>query len=142
MDQEVMIMKLLNTKSIVDCDELEELMHNEETKWLISQLKNLPNYECIVLKKQQGQLNGDEDISMVNLYHCLDVIEDVDFKNGIDLTIGDNNIFTIVAYGRMYKNDNQLNYYKTYIYIMPYDKNREFLDISSVFQNMNIEFLN
>ena len=46
---------LLNSKSIIDCNEDKEVIHNKEIKHIIDQLNKLPNYECLVIKKDYTQ---------------------------------------------------------------------------------------
>ncbi len=40
---------LLNTMSILDCDELDEEQHNEEIQDILEKLYELPDYNCAVV---------------------------------------------------------------------------------------------
>lgn len=44
-------MKFLNSKSILDCNEFEEVQHNEETYRIFEKLLNFPDYDCAVIIK-------------------------------------------------------------------------------------------
>lgn len=135
---------LLNSKSIVDCNYEEEQKHNEEIDELLELLYEVDNYECAVVIKCENSINKDKSdiIKQCNLYDCLEMVEYVDAKNGIDLEISDNNIFTIVAYGQSYECNGKYELVKNLIHIMPYDDNRDFLDISNIFLNTRSSLFN
>ena len=42
-------MKLLNSKSIIDCDENEELLHSMEIENIFNSINQYEDYECAVL---------------------------------------------------------------------------------------------
>lgn len=45
------VMRLINRKSIIECDEYEEKSHNDEIFKIESLLNKLPNYDCAVIFK-------------------------------------------------------------------------------------------
>lgn len=130
---------LLNSKSILECDEFEEKVHNEEIKKIANQVYNFPNYQCVVVYKYKDTAHKEqkEIIRECYLHDFLDVVEYVDIKNGIDLAITDNDLLTIIAYGQCYELNGICEKITTYIYIMPYNDEREFLDISNKIKNYN-----
>ena len=52
-------MKLLNSKSILDCDEFEEEIHNKETQEILERLLKYPNYDCAAIIKYFDEANKD-----------------------------------------------------------------------------------
>lgn len=129
-----MIKILLNSKSILECNEQEEKIHNKEIENIVDIIQTFPNYNCAILFKYKDKTHKhlENKILQGSLHDFLSNIEYVDFKNGIDLKLGDNNLLTIIAYGQNYYINNEFNNVITEIIIMPYnnDEDREFLDIS------------
>lgn len=121
-------MHLLNSKSILDCNELEEEIHNQEIQDVLSKLSNYPNYDCAAIIKYFDEANKDKEpiIKSCNLHNCEEMIEYVDSKNGVDIAIVED-FLTYIVYGQEYFKD--VTYYITQIgiQIRPYDKNRNFI---------------
>lgn len=121
-------MRLLNTKSILDCNELEEEKHNQETQDILTKLLDYPDYECAAIIKYFDEANKDKEpiIKPCNLHNCDEMIEYVDSKNGIDIAIVED-FLTFIVYGQEYFKD--VTYYITQIgiQIRPYDKDRNFI---------------
>ena len=121
-------MRLLNTKSILDCNEFEEEKHNQENQDILSKLSNYPNYDCAAIIKYFDEANKDREpiIKKCNLHNCDDMIEYVDSKNGVDVAIVED-FLTFIVYGQEYFKD--VTYYITQIgiQIRPYDKDRNFI---------------
>lgn len=121
-------MHLLDSKSILDCNELEEEIHNQEIQDVLSKLSNYPNYDCAAIIKYFDEANKDKEpiIKSCNLHNCEEMIEYVDSKNGVDIAIVED-FLTYIVYGQEYFKD--VTYYITQIgiQIRPYDKNRNFI---------------
>lgn len=126
-------MLLLNNKSIIDCDENEELLHNKEIEFYVDNISDLPNFDCAVIIKyiDHANKNKNEKILSCKLHDFIEVIEYCDIKNGIDLLIDQDNSFCIIAYGQYYTIKNDWYNVETKIQILPYKDNREFVEISS-----------
>lgn len=137
---------LLNSKSILNCDEYEEKLHNEEIQLIVDKVCSLPNYDCAVIFKYMdlAHQKNDEIIKGCSFHDFMEMIEYTDFKNGIDIVIDDNNIFTLVAYGQGYYLNDEYYNVVTNIQILPYDENRKFLDVSRFFiqQELSIDKYN
>lgn len=129
---------LLTSKSIVDCNEYEEEVHNNEIELIAESICELPNYDCAVVMKYKDIAHKDrkETIMSCSLHDFLEMVEYVDIKNGIDLKIGDNNLLTICAYGQGYEMKGEHYNVITEIFIMPYEDEGEFLDISQQLINI------
>ena len=135
---------LLNSKSIIDCNEYEEEMHNNEIELIAEKICELPNYDCAVVIRYKDIAHKDkkDTIMSCGLHDFLEMAEYVDIKNGIDLKIGDNDLLTIRAYGQGYIMNDEYYNVITEIFIMPYEGEGEFLDISHYLKKINIELLN
>lgn len=58
-------MQLLNTKSILECDEDEAVIHNEEIKRELEDLLNYPNYECAAIIQYFDIAHKDREPIMI-----------------------------------------------------------------------------
>ena len=123
-------MRLLNTKSILDCDEFEEEVHNQETQDILSKLSNYPNYDCAAIIKYFDEANKDKKpiIKSCNLHNCDEMIEYVDSKNGVDIALVEN-FLTFIVYSQGYLIKNKCNLTKVGIQIRPYN-HEEFLNFN------------
>ena len=121
-------MRLLNTKSILDCNELEEEKHNQENQDLLSKLSNYPNYDCAAIIKYFDEANKDKDpiIKSCNLQKKNEMINYIDSKNGVDIAIVEDYL-TFIVYGQGYFIDNISYQTQTGIQIRPYDSKRDFI---------------
>ena len=121
-------MRLLNTKSILDCNELEEEKHNQENQDLLSKLSNYPNYDCAAIIKYFDEANKDKEpiIKSCNLHNCDEMINYIDSKNGVDIAIVEDYL-TFIVYGQGYFIDNISYQTQTGIQIRPYDSKRNFI---------------
>ncbi len=122
-------MKLINSKSIIDCDEQEEKIHAEEINNVLELLSSKGNYDCAVLKKYQdvGHKHIEMEILHSNLYNISKVIENCDFKNGVDVCIDEEGYYVFVVYGQIYELENKHHMMTTALKIMPFDENRKFI---------------
>lgn len=123
-------MKLLNSKSILDCDEFEEEIHNKETQEILRGLLKYPNYDCAAIIKYFDKANKDKEpiIKQCELHSCDEVIEYVDLKNGLDLTLVEGYL-TFMVYGQRYTVGNKYHLVQAGIQIRPYDENRDFVHL-------------
>ena len=124
-------MRLLNTKSILDCDEFEEEVHNQETQDILSRLSNYPNYDCAAIIKYFDEANKDKEpiIKSCNLHNCDEMIEYVDSKNGVDIAIVED-FLTFIVYGQSYYKNDKHYLVQTGIQIRPYDSDRNFIKLN------------
>lgn len=118
----------MNTKSILDCNELEEEKHNQENQDLLSKLSNYPNYDCAAIIKYFDEANKDKEpiIKSCNLHNCDEMINYIDSKNGVDIAIVED-FLTFIVYGQGYFIDNISYQTQTGIQIRPYDSKRDFI---------------
>lgn len=124
-------MKLLNSKSILDCDEFEEEIHNKETQEILEGLLKYPNYDCAAIIKYFDEVNKDKEpiIKQCKLHSCDEMIEYVVFKDGVDLALVEDYL-TFIVYGQGYTVGEDYHLVRAGIQIRPYDVNRNFIDLS------------
>ena len=128
-------MILLNTRSIMDCDTEEEIeLHNQETITFIEKLSKLKDYECAVLCKYQDKAHKDVPmkIESTSLHYIDEVWQWGDFKNGVDLLADETLEYLVfVTYGQSYqlKSNNSWHTVVEAFKILPYDENRNFLNV-------------
>ena len=123
---------LLNTMSILDCDELDEEQHNEEIQDILEKLYELPDYNCAVVFRYLDVAHQDKQdvIKSCNLHDCFEMVEYADFKNGVDVILSDDGLLTFIAHGQGYTYKDEYNLVPTAIVVMPYDENKNSIDIS------------
>lgn len=128
-------MHLLNTKSILDCNEFEEEKHYQENQNVLSKLSNYPNYDCAAIIKYFDEANKDKEpiIKSCNLHNCDEMIEYVDSKNGVDIALVED-FLTFIVYGQGYLIKNTYNFTKVGIQIRPYN-HEEFLNFNQLQNN-------
>lgn len=124
-------MRLLNTKSILDCDEQDILIHEQEVEEIVNEIHQLNNYDCAIIFKHVDEAHKKQVdvIKPCQLHDFMEMVEYVDFKNGFDFAVEDNGVFVIVVYGQGYEMKGTYHLIETHIHVMPYDENRNFLRI-------------
>lgn len=123
-------MKILNTKSILNCTESEIEEHHRECSKFINHLQNHKNYCCAVIYKYFDEANKEKEpvIKQCNLYDCLHMVQYADIKNGVDFAIVEG-FLTFVCYGSEYQYNNQIHLVITCIQIRPFNKNKDFIHL-------------
>ena len=131
-------MKMLNSKSCIECDEFDEMKHNNELMTFGDKLTELEDYNCIVLQKYQDIANSNIDmdvISDVTLWNIYDLAEFVDCKNGANLLIDDEGFLNLSVYGQMYEYNGDNHFNHCAFKIMPHDEDMNLLDVSGFILN-------
>ena len=105
-------MILLNTKSILQCDEEETELHFKEIEALFEKLSNdhqLYNVEITYLDPYQQENKSTKIVQMI-MSEIEDFIQNFDIKNGADIYNDQKNI-VIKLYGQtyQYKNKDYIN---------------------------------
>lgn len=123
-------MRLLNTKSILDCKEQDINQHNKETLSIIKNLQKNEDYDCAIIYKYFDEANKEKEpvIKQCNLYDCLDMVQYADIKNGVDFAIVEG-FLTFICYGSEYEYNNQIHLVTTGIQIRPYNVNKDFVSL-------------
>ena len=125
-------LKLLNSKSILDClSEHEEEEHRIECEQIIDQIYKLSNYKTALRFRfiDLAHKNKKEQIIGCRLHEFMENIDGIDCKNGYDFAYQENGIFTVIVFGQNYLFENKHYIIETHIDILPYNKNKEFVNI-------------
>lgn len=132
MEENILI--LLNTQSCLYCNDLEK--HNEEITNIFEKIYTFEDYNCVLLCKYQdpAHQNLEQRIESCKFSEILDFISTRDLKNGIDV-MADKDYLILILYGQGYR-INDSNYLITEaIRIMPFNKNRSFINILPILNN-------
>lgn len=107
-------MILLNTKSILQCNEKETEIHNKEVEMMFNQHlsanPNLCQITTTYLDTYQKETKS-ETSQVINIYELNDFIQKYDIKNGLDIFVDTNNydiILKLYGQGYCYKYENHL----------------------------------
>ncbi|HEM4331307.1 TPA: hypothetical protein U1Y15_001963, partial [Streptococcus suis] len=98
-------MNLLHKKSILDCTELEEHIHQVETKQLLQKILSLPNFDCdfeVTFEDDYHKEMNDPLFYESNLHRISDFLETRDIKNGVDTLLTKDNHLAFRAFGENY----------------------------------------
>lgn len=101
-------MILLNTKSILDCDEEETEIHFKEIETLFEKLSNdhqLYNVEVTYLDPYQKEHKPTKNVQ-ITMSEIEDFIQNFDIKNGADIYNDQKNL-VFVLYGQTYNYENK-----------------------------------
>ena len=107
-------MILLNTKSILQCDETETEIHSKEVESFFNNNFSTNPYLCQVTTTylDTHQKDTKSEISkVINIYELNDFIQKYDIKNGLDVFVDTNNydiILKLYGQGYYYKHENHL----------------------------------
>lgn len=110
-------MILLNTKSILQCDEEETEIHFKEIENLFEKLSkdnNSYNVEVSYLDPYQNRVKGTK-IHQLRLSELKDFIQNFDIKNGADIYNDQKNI-VIKLYGQTYQYNGKHHITTTQLY--------------------------
>lgn len=124
-------MKLINSKSCLNCNEVELIKHNKEIEDIINSLKEEPNYTCAAIYKYFDEVNKSRSpvIKATLLHDCWQMVEYADIKHGVDLAIVEN-FLTFICYGEMVDYNKKCYIVTTGIQIRPYDDNQNYIYVN------------
>lgn len=123
-------MKLLNSKSVIDCIDSELENHNKESEEILKKLLLYNDYDCAAIFKYFDVANKDKtaEIKACKLHNCEEMIQFADIKNGVDLAEVEG-FLTFICYGSEYQVDGQTYIVTTGIQIRPFDEARNFISL-------------
>lgn len=123
-------MRILNSKSVIDCIGSELENHNNEIEKMLEKLITYKNYDCAAIFKHFDVANKDKtaEIKVCNLHDCEEMIQFADIKNGVDLAEVEG-FLTFICYGSEYQIDNQTYIVTIGIQIRPFDESRNFISL-------------
>ena len=139
-------MELLHNKSIIECDEFEELTHHKEIEKIMDAIESLKNYNVEIVQYRLDLIakHLKPRVFDYKLHDLQDLIETFDIKNGVDVLL-ENEQIVFEMYGQGYKVTDEVtgntldDIIKTRLYILGMDTN-EFVDLAQQLRsNLEIE---
>ena len=134
-------MILLNSKSILNCDELEEEVHNNEIQEIIDEVLKYRDYQCALICKYQdeGHKDIEQRIDSCYISELLEYLGTRDIKNGMDVyTDGQYLIFLVYGQGYTIVNNRQYHLVTEAVKIMPFIE-KDFYNIINVLNGRKAE---
>ncbi|MCD7892114.1 MAG: ArdC family protein [Erysipelotrichaceae bacterium] len=129
--------RLLNSKSVYDCDDKEELRHIKENDNIINQLyKKCGNceYEVKAIGRDIDNDGYEKDFGANLCYDdVFDIVECYDFKNGVDFLIDQNKNLVIRCHGQGYIKNGKESHKVIDIVISARDEDKLKVDFNKVF---------
>ena len=136
------IIRLINNKSILQCNGIEKTKHKNEIFSFFDKMSEIKEFKCALLCQHQDFLHKNENTI---IKHCFmdQIIEEIrsfDTYNGIDIFVDNYNYFIILTYGHNYSFKGKDDVVRVAIKILPFNQAGDFLDISQfVFFNGNVK---
>ena len=127
-------MILLNSKSIFQCDELDEEIHNKEIQDAIDEVISYKDFDCALICKYQdiGHKNIEQRIDSCCFSELLEHLGTRDIKNGVDLyTDGQYLVFLVYGQGYTLVDTSEYHLVTEAIKVMPYIK-EEFYNVINI----------
>lgn len=123
-------MKLLNSKTVINCIDSELENHTKESEEILKKLLLYNDYDCAAIFKYFDTVHKDKEtvIKSCKLHNCEEVIQFADIKNGVYLAEVEG-FLTFICYGSEYQIDNQTYVVTTGIQIRPFDEARNFISL-------------
>lgn len=123
-------MKLLNSKTVINCIDSELENHTKESEEILKKLLLYNDYDCAAIFKYFDTVHKDKEpvIKSCNLHDCEEMMQFADIKNGVDLAEVEG-FLTFICYGSEYQIDNQTYIVTTGIQIRPFDEARNFISL-------------
>ncbi|HFR3896725.1 TPA: hypothetical protein ACHVH4_002127 [Streptococcus suis] len=129
-------MNLLHKKSILDCTELEEHIHQVETNQLLQKILSLPNFDCDFEVTFEDDYHKEMNYPLAhesNLHRIFEFIETQDIKNGVDTYLTDENDLAFRAFGQHYMANGKDGLLTTLITVKSFGEGRSPINMSKVF---------
>lgn len=129
-------MNLLHKKSILDCTELEEHIHQVETNQLLQKILSLPNFDCdfeVTFEDDYHKEMNDPLFYESNLHRISDFLETRDIKNGVDTLLTKDNHLAFSAFGENYSARGKDGILTTLVTVKCFGEGRMPIDMSRYF---------
>ncbi|MEQ9764642.1 hypothetical protein [Streptococcus jiangjianxini] len=129
-------MKLLHTKSIRDCTELEETIHQAEIDNIMNLVHDLPDFDCelsVTYIDDYHNNHWSPYFLESNLHRVQELLQNEDLKNGVDILITEENDLAFKAYGQGYSYQGKHGILTTLLTVKCFGEGRSPIDMSKVF---------
>ena len=113
-------MQLLNEKLMLECNEQEELQHQEEIEKIALTLYKLPNINCALVITDSR--HKEPRIEICKMHDIFEELEYFDITNGVDI-YEDNDFLTFALNGQPYTKNGTTEIFLTFVKVLPLDAN-------------------
>ena len=129
-------MKLLHTKSIRECTELEEAIHQAEMDNIMNLVFELPDYDCelsVTYIDDYHKNHWSPYFLESNLHRVQDLLQNEDLKNGVDVFVTEENDLAFIAYGQSYTYQGNGGVLTALVTVKCFGEGHSPIDMSKVF---------
>lgn len=135
--------ELLNKTSILDCDESQEEQHAKEILNFFERLGQFDEYKCDIEVQYNdvAHSNIPKKVHDSAINEIEDFIQRFDLKNGSDLYQTEDGFYAIRIYGTGYTYNDSYNLVDVTLKIMPYVKERNYINITNEEHNEKFKVL-
>ncbi len=129
-------MNLLHTKSIRECTELEEAIHQAEVDNIMNLVFALPDYDCelsITYIDDYHKNHWSPYFLESNLHRVEELLQNEDLKNGVDIFVTEENDLAFKAYGQSYTYQESGGVLTALVTVTCFGEGRSAIDMSKVF---------
>ena len=100
---------------------------------------NIYDFDSILICKYQDEYHKrfDQEIYNCKMPEAYDELERFDYKNGMNLYIDDDGYLIFVIYGQGYQYKNKHYLVEMAVKVLPYNDNKDFLDVSDIIKGGN-----
>lgn len=129
-------MTLLHTKSIRNCTELEEAIHQEEMDNIMNLVFELPDYDCelsVTYIDDYHKNYWSPYFLESNLHRIEELLQNEDLINGVDVFLTEENDLAFKVYGQSYSYQENVGILTALVTVTCFGEGRSPIDMSKVF---------
>lgn len=129
-------MTLLHTKSIRECTELEEAIHQEEMDSIMNLVFELPDYDCelsVTYIDDYHKNYWSPYFLESNLHRIEELLQNEDLINGVDVFLTEENDLAFKVYGQSYSYQENVGILTALVTVTCFGEGRSPIDMSKVF---------
>ncbi|HEO6670638.1 TPA: hypothetical protein VBA78_000776 [Streptococcus agalactiae] len=129
-------MTLLHTKSIRECTELEEAIHQEEMDNIMNLVFELPDYDCelsVTYIDDYHKNYWSPYFLESNLHRIEELLQNEDLINGVDVFLTEENDLAFKVYGQSYSYQENVGILTALVTVTCFGEGRSPIDMSKVF---------
>lgn len=135
-------MKPLHHKSILDCTELEEEIHQAEMDNIMNLVFALPDYDCdlsVTYIDDYHKNHWSPYFLESNLHRVQELLQNEDLKNGVDVFITKDNALAFKAYGQGYTYQGSYGILTALVTVKCFGEGRAPIDMNKIFDSPSHE---
>ncbi|HEO6617305.1 TPA: hypothetical protein VBA37_000421 [Streptococcus agalactiae] len=129
-------MTLLHTKSIRECTEPEEAIHQEEMDNIMNLVFELPDYDCelsVTYIDDYHKNYWSPYFLETNLHRIEELLQNEDLINGVDVFLTEENDLAFKVYGQSYSYQENVGILTALVTVTCFGEGRSPIDMSKVF---------